>query len=145
MLEKAPVVAALQGRLCFVAKSSWQPMWICWLAPYPYLGSTVVQIWGLGYPAWLHLVPLGENSWWCIAGTLPRRWMLVEVLTTFVHIHKLLHGVCGLLLEGHLPYKGSVVACIHISLIELLSRSVMRRVLAPEHMLLGMRALSFVR
>jgi hypothetical protein len=27
--------------------------------------------------------------------------MLVEVLTASVPVHKLLHGACGLLLEGH--------------------------------------------
>jgi hypothetical protein len=32
----------------------------------------------------------------------------VEVLTAFVPVHRLLHGACGLLLEGHLPYAGSV-------------------------------------
>jgi hypothetical protein len=64
-----------------------------------------------------------------------RPWMLVEVLTGFLPVHRLLHGACGLLLEGHLPYVGSVMACIHIYRIELLSRSVMRRVPAPEYML----------
>jgi hypothetical protein len=26
---------------------------------------------GGGCPAWLRLVPSGENGWWCVAGTLP--------------------------------------------------------------------------
>jgi hypothetical protein len=71
--------------------------------------------------------------------------MLMEILTTFVLVHRLLHEACGLLLEGHLPYAGSVTVCIHISLIELLSRSVMRQVPALEYMLSGMHALLFVR
>jgi hypothetical protein len=33
----------------------------------------------------------------------PQPWMLVEVLTAFVHVHRLLHGACGLLPKGHLP------------------------------------------
>jgi hypothetical protein len=73
-----------------------------------------------------------------------RPWMLVEVLNAFVAVHRLLHEACDLLREGHLPYAGSVMACIRISLIELLSRLVMRRVPAPEYMLLGMRAIAFV-
>jgi hypothetical protein len=42
-------------------------------------------------------------------------WMLVEVLTAFIPI------ACGLLPEGHLPYEGSVIGCMCISLVELLS------------------------
>jgi hypothetical protein len=75
----------------------------------------------------------------------PQPWMLVEVLTAFVPVLRLLHGAYGLLPEGHLPYAGSFMTYIRISLIELLSRSVMRRVSAPEYMLSGIRALVFVR
>jgi hypothetical protein len=50
----------------------------------------------------------------------PHPWMLVEVLTAFVPVHRLLHGACDILLEGHLPYVGSVTTCMRISLIELL-------------------------
>jgi hypothetical protein len=57
-----------------------------------------------------------------VGGTLlvryPRHWMLMEVLIAFVPAHRLLHGAWGLLLEGHLPYTGSVKACMHIFLIE---------------------------
>jgi hypothetical protein len=57
-----------------------------------------------------------------VGGTLlvhyPRPWMVVEVLTAFILVHRLLHGACGLLPEGHLPYVGSVTACMSISLIE---------------------------
>jgi hypothetical protein len=57
-----------------------------------------------------------------VGGTLlvcyPWPWMLMEVLTAFVPIHRLLHGVCGLLPERHLPYVGSVMTCMLISLID---------------------------
>jgi uncharacterized protein YjeT (DUF2065 family) len=75
----------------------------------------------------------------------PQAWRLVEILTAFKPVHKLLHRACDLLPEGHLAYAGSVIACIGIYLIELLSHSMMRRVYALEYMLSGMRALSFVR
>jgi hypothetical protein len=75
----------------------------------------------------------------------PRPWMLVDVLTVFVHVHRLLHGACGLLLEGHLPYVGSVMACMRVSLIRLLLRSVMRWAPAPKYKLSGMWAIAFVR
>jgi hypothetical protein len=65
----------------------------------------------------------------------------VEVLTAFITVHRLLHGACELLPEGHLPYVGSVTVCMRISLIELLLRSVMRWVPAPEYMLSGMQPL----
>jgi hypothetical protein len=71
--------------------------------------------------------------------------MLVEVLTGFIPVHRLLHGSCGLLPHGHLPYAGSVTACMRISLIELLLWLVMRWVPAPEYMMSGMWALAFVR
>jgi hypothetical protein len=69
----------------------------------------------------------------------------VEVLTAFIPVHKLLHVACGLLSKGHLPYVGSVMVCMCISLIELLLRSVTRWVPAPKYMLSGMRVLAFVR
>jgi hypothetical protein len=71
--------------------------------------------------------------------------MLVEVLTGFIPVHRLLHGSCGLLPQGHLPYAGSVTARMRISLIELLLWLVMRWVPAPEYMMSGMWALAFVR
>jgi hypothetical protein len=76
--------------------------------------------------------------------------MLVEVLTGFIPVHRLLHGSCGLLPHGHLPYAGSVMArmrisLIELSLIELLLWLVMRWVPAPEYMMSGMWALAFVR
>jgi hypothetical protein len=60
---------------------------------------------------------------------------------------------CVLLPKGHLPYAGSVTACMCIPLIELLSWSVRRRVPVPEYMLSGvpeymlsgLGALAFVR
>jgi hypothetical protein len=113
--------------------------------PYPCLGPIVIRIRGQD------ALPIFVLSHWVrmVNGALlisyPRPWMLVEVLTAFVPVHRLLHGACGLLLEGHLPYVGSVMACIRISLIKLLSRLVMRRAPAPEYMLPGMQALSFVR
>jgi hypothetical protein len=61
----------------------------------------------------------------------PQPWMLMEVLTTSVPVHRILHGACGLLPDGHLPYVGSVTECMRISLIDLLLWSVMRRVPAP--------------
>jgi hypothetical protein len=67
-------------------------------------------------------VPSGLVAVRMVGGALlvcyPQPWMLVEVLTTFVPIHRLLHGACDLLPEGHLPYVGSVMACVRISLIE---------------------------
>jgi hypothetical protein len=48
----------------------------------------------------------------------PRPWMLVEVLTAFILVHRLLHGACGLLPKGHLSCVGSVTTCMRISLIE---------------------------
>jgi hypothetical protein len=71
--------------------------------------------------------------------------MLVEVLTGFIPVHRLLHGSCGLLPQEHLPYAGSVTARMRISLIELLLWLVMRWVPAPEYMMSGMWALAFVR
>jgi hypothetical protein len=71
--------------------------------------------------------------------------MLVEVLTAFVLVHRLLHGSCDLLSDGHLPYAGSVTVCMRISLIELLLRPVMGQVPAPKYVLSGRWALVFVR
>jgi hypothetical protein len=145
MFEKVPMVAALQGRLCLVAKSSFRPVWMGWLAPYPYLGPTVIRIRGQdALPGFVlsHRVRMVSGA---LLVRYPWPWMLVEVLTAFIPIYRLLHGACALLPEGHLPYVGSVMACIRISLIELLSRLIMRRVPAPEYMLSGMHALSFVR
>jgi hypothetical protein len=71
--------------------------------------------------------------------------MLLEVLTAFVPVHRLLHGACGLLPEGHLSYVGSFMACVPISLIELLLWLVMRWVPASEYMLSSMQPLAFVR
>jgi hypothetical protein len=48
----------------------------------------------------------------------PWPWMSVEVLTAFVPVHRFLHGACGLLPEGHLPYVRSITACMRISQIE---------------------------
>jgi hypothetical protein len=48
----------------------------------------------------------------------PWPWMHVEVLTAFVPVHRFLHGACGLLPKGHLPYVRSVTACMCISRIE---------------------------
>jgi hypothetical protein len=69
----------------------------------------------------------------------------VEVLIAFVSVHRLLHGSCDILPEGHLPYAGSVMACMRISLIELVLWSALRWVHAPVYMLWSMRALAFVR
>jgi hypothetical protein len=71
--------------------------------------------------------------------------MLAKVLTAFILVHRLLHGACDILPEGHLPYMGSVTTCMRISLIELILRSVMRWDPALRYMLSGIRALAFVR
>jgi hypothetical protein len=48
MIEKVPGVAALWGLLFFAAKSVWWLVWTACLAPYSYLGPTVIQIRGQG-------------------------------------------------------------------------------------------------
>jgi hypothetical protein len=76
----------------------------------------------------------------------PRPWMLVEVLTAFIPINRLLHGACCLLLEGHLPYVGSVTTCMRISLIEFII--LVGDEMGPcsrVYMLSGMHTLAFVR
>jgi hypothetical protein len=71
--------------------------------------------------------------------------MLVEVLTAFVSVYRLLHGPCGLLPEGHLPYVGSATACMCISLIEFIIKASDETGPYSEYMLSGMHTLAFVR
>jgi hypothetical protein len=71
--------------------------------------------------------------------------MLVEILTAFIPIHRLLYGARGLLPEGYLPYVGSATACMCISMIEFIITVGDEMVPAPEYMLSGMRALAFIR
>jgi hypothetical protein len=69
-----------------------------------------------------------------------RPWILMEVLTTFIPVHRLLHGACGLLPEG--IYH---VACMHISLIEFIIAVGDEQFPIPEYMPSGMRALAFIK
>jgi hypothetical protein len=80
MLEKVLVVAALRGWLCFVAKSSWQAVWMGWLAPYPYLGFAVIRIRGQDALPGLALSCRVRMVGGVFLGHYPRPWMLVEVL-----------------------------------------------------------------
>jgi hypothetical protein len=66
-------------------------------------------------------------------------------LRSWVLVHGFLPEACGFFPGSLSPTWVGAMADLRIPLIESLSRSVMRRVSAPEYMVSGMLASSFVR
>jgi hypothetical protein len=86
--------------------------------------------------------PVVVGGAWLIRDPWP--WMLVRILVAFIPVHEFLPEACGFLLGSLSPAWVGGAADVRIPLIESLSRSVMRRVSAPEYTLSGTLALSFV-